>query len=423
MSKIISQTKVLLKNVGKINPKKIEDYLKNDGYKGLRKAFAIGPEKIIAEIKQSELLGRGGAAFPTGIKWELVYQEENYPKYVIANAEEGEPGTFKDKVLLEKDPHSVIEGLIIAGFVINAERGFIYLKEEYLSAYKILQKVLIQAEKKNFLGKNILGSNFSFNIEIRISAGAYITGEETALFNALEGLRPIPRIKPPYPNKFGLFGKPTVINNVETLAYIPRIILYGSNWFKKFGVLGSCGTKLVCLSGDVKKVGVSEIEFGKYTVREIIYGLGRGIKKNKKIKAVIPGGASTQFLTEKETKIKYDFDSLKRVGSSLGTGGIIVFSTDKNIPRVVRDFFAFYSDESCGYCIPCRIGTQRVYEILTRVANGETRKDNYENLYLLGELMKDTARCGLGQACVNPLLSSLEKFKTEYLSKKIKQDG
>jgi len=418
MSKIVSQTKILLRNVDKINPEKIEDYLKNNGYQGLRKAFELGPKEVIGEIKNSALLGRGGAAFPTGIKWESVYQEKNYPKYVIANAEEGEPGTFKDKVLLEKDPHSIIEGLIIAGFAINAEQGFLYLKEEYHSAYKILQKALIQAEKNNFLGKNILGSSFSFNIEIRISAGAYITGEETALFNALEGERPIPRIKPPYPNKFGLFGKPTIINNAETLAYVPQIILSGADWFKKFGIPGSYGTKLICLSEDVKKVGVYEIELGKYTLREIIYGLGGRIKKNKKIKAVIPGGASTQFLTEKEIKVKYDFDSLKKVGNSLGTGGIMVFSTERNIPHLVRDFFAFYSDESCGYCIPCRIGTKRIYEILTRLTNGKMKKDDYENLRLLGELMKDTARCGLGQACVNPLLSSLEKFKSEYLTPK-----
>jgi len=415
MRKTVTQTKVLLKNVSKINSEKIEDYLKVTGYKGLRKALELGPEKIISEIKESVLLGRGGAAFPTGIKWELTYLERNYPKYVIANAEEGEPGTFKDKILLEKDPHSFIEGLIIAGFTVGAEYGFVYLREEYKLAYKILQKALVQAEKNNFLGKNILGSTFSFNIQIRLSAGAYITGEETALFNALEGLRPIPRIKPPYPNKFGVFGKPTVINNVETLAYIPQIILNGANWFTKFGVPGSYGTKLICLSGDVKKVGVYEIELGKYTLKEIIYGLAGGIRANKRIKGVIPGGASTQFLTEKELNVKYDFDSLKKVGSGLGTGGIMVFASDKSIPVVVRDLFAFYSDESCGYCVPCRIGTKRVYEILTRIADAEMRKDDYENLCLLGELMKDTARCGLGQACPNPLLSSLEKFKGEYL--------
>lgn len=415
MNKTVTQTKVLLRDVGKINPEKIEDYLHNDGYKGLKKAFELGPEKIISEIKKSALLGRGGAAFPTGIKWELVNQEKNYPKYVIANAEEGEPGTFKDKIILEKNPHSFIEGLIIAGLAINAEYGFIYLREEYELAYKLLQKALIQAEKNSFLGKNILGSNFSFRIEIRLSAGAYITGEETALFNALEGLRPIPRIKPPYPNKSGLFSKPTVINNVETLTYIPQIIFYGSDWFKKYGVTGSYGTKLICLSGDVKKTGVSEIELGKYTIKEIIYGLGGGIKKNKKIKAVIPGGASTRFLTEKETNVRYDFDSLKKAGNSLGTGGIIVFSTDRDIPRVVRDFFAFYSDESCGYCVPCRIGTKRIYEILNRFTGSKMKKNEYENLYILGEVIKDTARCGLGQACINPLLSSLEKFKSEYL--------
>lgn len=415
MNKTVTQTKVLLRDVGKINPEKIEDYLHNDGYKGLKKAFELGPEKIISEIKNSSLLGRGGAAFPTGIKWELVDREKNYPKYVIANAEEGEPGTFKDKIILEKNPHSFIEGLIIAGLAINAEYGFIYLREEYELAYKLLQKALIQAEKNSFLGKNILGSNFSFRIEIRLSAGAYITGEETALFNALEGLRPIPRIKPPYPNKSGLFSKPTVINNIETLTYIPRIIFCGSDWFKKYGVTGSYGTKLICLSGDVKKTGVSEIELGKYTLKEIIYGIGGGIKKNKKIKAVIPGGASTRFLTEKETNVRYDFDSLKKAGNSLGTGGIIVFSTDRDIPRVVRDFFAFYSDESCGYCVPCRIGTKRIYEILNRFTGSKMKKNEYENLYILGEVIKDTARCGLGQACINPLLSSLEKFKSEYL--------
>ncbi len=415
MNKTVTQTKVLLRDVGKINPEKIEDYLRNDGYKGLKKAFELGPEKIISEIKKSALLGRGGAAFPTGIKWELVNQEKNYPKYVIANAEEGEPGTFKDKIILEKNPHSFIEGIIIAGLAINAEYGFIYLREEYELAYKLLQKALIQAEKNSFLGKNILGSNFSFRIEIRLSAGAYITGEETALFNALEGLRPIPRIKPPYPNKSGLFSKPTVINNIETLTYIPQFIFYGSDWFKKYGVPGSYGTKLICLSGDVKKTGVSEIELGKYTLKEIIYGLGGGIKKDKKIKAVIPGGASTRFLTEKETNVRYDFDSLKKAGNSLGTGGIIVFSTDRDIPRVVRDFFAFYSDESCGYCVPCRIGTKRIYEILNRFTGSKMKKNEYENLYILGEVIKDTARCGLGQACINPLLSSLEKFKSEYL--------
>ncbi len=429
MKETLTQTKVLLRNSGKINPGKIKDYLKNNGYQGLRKAIELGREEIIGEIKKSELLGRGGAAFPTGIKWELCNTANKHEskeinensiinscKFVICNAEEGEPGTFKDKVLLEKDPHSVIEGLIIAGFAIGAEYGFIYLREEYETAYRILQKALIQAEENNLLGKDIFGSTFSFHIQIRLSAGAYITGEETALFNALEGIRPVPRIKPPYPNESGLFGKPTLINNVETLAYVAPIILHGAEWFKKFGIPGSYGTKLVCLSGDIKKTGVYEIELGKYSLEEIIYGLGGGTKKDRKIKAVIPGGASTQFLTEKELKGKYDFGSLKKNGSSLGTGGIIVFAVDKKIPRIVKELFTFYSDESCGYCVPCRLGTKRIHEILTRINHGEKRQNDFENLFILGKLIKDTARCGLGQGCTNPLLSSLEKFKNEYCS-------
>ena len=405
----------------------INTYMEKGGYSALKKALSMKPEEIISEVKDSGLIGRGGAAFPTGLKWEFAFKQTEKGKYFVCNADEGEPGTFKDKVLLDQDPHKVIEGMIIGAYATGSSKGYIYIRGEYQDSIKVIEKALEEARAINILGSNILGSSFSFDIEVKKGAGAYIAGEETALFRSIEGRRAVPGVKPPFPTVSGLYRKPTVINNIETLANIPHIILNGAKWFRSLGVEGSFGTKLFSISGSVKNPGVYEVELGKYTLGDLIYGLADGIEGNRKLKAVLPGGASTRFFTKDKLNVRVDYRSLRKAGSSLGTGAILVFDETVSIPEIVRDFFDFYQEESCGNCVPCRIGTKRISEMLHWITEpvdldqlkylgpGGPKKMAYiEKLRDIAMTMKDAAKCGLGQAAPDPLLSSIEFFKNEY---------
>ena len=406
----------------------MDAYIKNGGYRALEKVLEMKPEEVIAEIKDSQLIGRGGAAFPTGLKWVSAFKQTEKEKYFVCNADEGEPGTFKDKVLLDQNPHKIIEGMIIGAYAIGASMGYIYVRGEYSDSIKIIEESVKEAETKGFLGINILGSSFSFDIKVIRGMGVYICGEETALFRSIEGKRGIPEVKPPFPTTSGLYKKPTVINNVETLANISHIILNGAKWFKSLGVKGSFGTKLFSISGNVKNPGIYEVELGKCTLANLIYDLAGGIGGNRKLKAVLPGGASARFLTKDKLDIRMDYKSLNKAGTTLGTGAIIVFDETISIPEIVEYFFDFYQEESCGSCVPCRIGTKRISEILHHInepVNSGQLKDLYgsdgpekmfylEKLWDIGTAMKESSKCGLGQAAPDPLLSSIEFFKNEY---------
>ncbi|MCI4463371.1 MAG: NADH-quinone oxidoreductase subunit NuoF, partial [Caldisericum sp.] len=363
------QKRVLLKRVGVINPESIEEYIAEDGYLALEKAIEKGPQWVLEEVKASELRGRGGAGFPTGKKWEFTAKAKSDVKYVICNADEGEPGTFKDRVIMEGDPHLLIEGMILAGFATGANYGYIYIRGEYDLSIRRLQKAINQARSYGFLGENILGSGFSFDIEIKKGAGAYICGEETALIESIEGKRGEPRKKPPYPPTCGLWGKPTVINNVETLANVPPIVVNGAEWFKKFGVPGSYGTKLFSLMGDVNYKGVIEIPFG-VKLSSIINDVGFGIKGGKKLKGVILGGVSGSLITPNEIDTPVDFNSLALIEAGPGSGSIVVLSEDRCIVDIAKNIAYFFRHESCGKCTPCRVGTEEMYKIIDSISKG-----------------------------------------------------
>ena len=414
--KVLSvQQKVLLKNVGAINPESIEEYIASDGYLALEKAFENGPDWVIEEVKKSELRGRGGAGFPTGKKWEPTKNAESDEKYVVCNADEGEPGTFKDRVLMEGNPHLLIEGMILAGFATGAKHGYIYIRGEYDLAIKRLKKAIEQARVYGLLGENILGSGFDFDIDIKKGAGAYICGEETALFESMEGHRGEPRKKPPYPATYGLWGKPTVINNVETLANIPPIIMNGGDWFKQFGVAGSYGTKLFSLMGDVDYKGVIEIPFG-IPLSYIINEVGFGVKQGKKLKAVILGGVSGSLITPAEIDTPVDFNSLARIEAGPGSGSIVVLSEDRCIVDITKNILYFFRHESCGKCTPCRVGTEEMYRTVDRISKGFGEESDLRKLELISNSMKLTSFCGLGQTAPIILYQSLTKFRDEWMS-------
>ncbi len=414
--KVLSvQKKVLLRRVGSINPESIEEYIAEDGYLALEKAFENGSEWVLNEVKNSELRGRGGAGFPTGKKWEFTAMAKSDVKFVICNADEGEPGTFKDRVLMEGDPHSIIEGMILAGFATGATYGYIYIRGEYELSIKRLSKAIEQAYDYGFLGKDILGSGFDFDIEIKKGAGAYVCGEETALLESIEGKRGEPRKKPPYPPTSGLFKRPTVINNVETLANIPPILVNGSNWFKQIGVPGSYGTKLFSLMGDVNYKGVIEIPFG-VKLREIIEEVGFGVKGGKNLKVVILGGVSGSLISKEEIDTEVDFNSLAKIEAGPGSGSIVVLSEDRCIVDVVKNIAYFFRHESCGKCTPCRVGTDVIYRIVDNVSKGNGQREDLVKLEKLSNAMKLTSFCGLGQTTPNILLQSLTKFKEEWLA-------
>jgi len=406
--------KILLKRVGVINPESIEEYITNGGYVALKKAIEKGPQWVLDEVKASELRGRGGAGFPTGKKWEFTAKATGDAKYVICNADEGEPGTFKDRVIMEGDPQSVIEGMSLAGFAVGAKYGYIYIRGEYTLSIKMLQKAIEQARSYGFLGKNILGSKFNFDIEIREGAGAYICGEETALMESIEGKRGEPRKKPPYPPTCGLWGKPTVINNVETLANIPNIIANGAEWFKKFGVPGSYGTKLFSLSGDVNYKGVIEIPFG-IKLSSIINDIGLGLKNGKKLKGVILGGVSGSLIAPNEIDIPVDCQSLCQIEAAPGCGTIIIFNEDRCIVDIVKNIAYFFRHESCGKCSPCRVGTEEIYKILDNISRGIGKVEDITKLEKLSTSMRLTSFCPLGQTAPNILTQSLKKYRDEWL--------
>ncbi len=408
------QKRIVLRNAGLIDPESLDEYLSVRGYEALAKVLTyMTPQQVIEEIKKSGLRGRGGAGFPTGIKWELTAKEVSDEKFVICNADEGDPGAFMDRSTIEGDPHSVIEGMIIGGYAIGANKGIVYIRAEYPLAVERIKKAIEQARQEGFLGENILGSGFSFDIEIRLGAGAFVCGEETALIHSIEGHRGMPRPRPPYPSVKGLFDKPTLINNVETWANIPVIIINGGEWFSRIGTEKSKGTKVFALAGKVKNTGLIEVPMG-ITLREIIYDIGGGITNDKKFKAVQTGGPSGGCLTEAHLDTPVDYESLTSAGSIMGSGGMIVIDEDSCMVGVAKFFLEFTQNESCGKCTPCREGTKRMLEILERITQAKGGQGDIEKLERLGNMIKKASLCGLGQSAPNPVLSTIKNFREEY---------
>ena len=406
--------RIVLQNCGIINPESIEEYKMRNGYAALSKAIIkMTPQEVIKEVKDSKLVGRGGAAFPTGLKWEFTFIAADKPKYIVCNADEGEPGTFKDRLILENDPHKIVEAMVIAGYAVGAEYGYIYIRGEYNLSIKRIKQAIEMAKEQNYLGKNILGTKFSFNLVIREGAGAYICGDETALMESIEGKRGEPRLKPPYPPTSGLWNKPTVINNVETLANIPSIILKGADWYNKIGLAESTGTKVLTLLGDIKNQGAVEVPLGT-NLKDILYDIGGGIKEGKKLKMVQLGGPSGSYLSPDMIDISLDYKVLSQAGLTLGSGVVLVLCEDRCVIDIVRNIARFFQHESCGKCTPCREGTAIIYQILTKIALGKGENNDLETLKLLGEIMKDASFCGLGQTAPNSLLNTLQLFPEEY---------
>ncbi len=409
------QQRIALRNCGKINPEKIEEYIAMDGYMALKKALNMTQDEIIKEVTDSGIRGRGGAGFLTGKKWMFTKASQSDKKYVCCNADEGDPGAFMDRSILEGDPHSVIEAMIIAGYAIGADEGYIYVRAEYPIAVERLNIAISQAKKMGFLGKNILGKNFSFNLELRLGAGAFVCGEETALMNSIEGKRGEPRPRPPFPAVKGLFNKPTLLNNVETYANIPQIILKGASWFNKIGTKGSKGTKVFALGGNITNVGLVEVPMGT-TLKEIVYDIGGGIPNKRRFKAAQMGGPSGGCVPEKYIDTPIDYDSLTEIGAMMGSGGLIVMDDSKCMVDIAKFFLEFTVDESCGKCPPCRIGTKRMLEILTRITEGKGKDGDIEKLEKLAKDIKNASLCGLGQTAPNPVLSTLKYFRDEYVA-------
>ncbi len=407
------QKRVLLNDNPLVDPTSIEDYISLGGYSSLSKALSMEPDKIIEEIKKSGLRGRGGAGFPTGRKWEIVREQNSDVKFIICNADEGDPGAYMDRSLLEGNPHLVIEGMIIGGYAIGATQGWIYVRDEYPLAVQNVTKALEDARKLGFLGKNILGSSFSFDIKIARGAGAFVCGEETALIASIEGKRGIPRQRPPYPAHKGLFGKPTNINNVETWGNVTRIIDKGADWYSSIGTQGSKGTKIFSLVGKVKNTGLVEVPMGM-SINELVFKVGGGAQNGKKIKAVQIGGPSGGCIPSELFHLPIDYESLTSAGAIMGSGGMIVMDEDTCMVDVARYFTNFLQDESCGKCVSCREGTQRMYEILKEITEGRGTEEHLTLLEELGTIVKDASMCGLGQTAPNPVLSTLRYFRHEY---------
>jgi NADH-quinone oxidoreductase subunit F/NADP-reducing hydrogenase subunit HndC len=408
------QKRVVLRNCGVINPEVIEEYIAFDGYKALGKALTeMTPDQVIDTIKASGLRGRGGGGFPTGLKWEFTSKSEGDIKYVACNADEGDPGAFMDRSVLEGDPHAVIEAMAIAAYAIGAKRGYVYIRAEYPIAVKRLGIAIAQAKEMGLLGEDIFGTGFEFDLEIRLGAGAFVCGEETALIASIEGERGMPRPKPPFPAQKGIFGKPTIINNVETYASIPQIIEKGAEWFTSMGTERSPGTKVFALGGKINNTGLVEIPMGT-TLREVIYDIGGGIPSGKAFKAVQTGGPSGGCITADHLDTKIDFDTLTALGSMMGSGGMIVVDEDNCMVDFARFFLDFTVDESCGKCVPCREGTKRMLEMLEKITSGSGTLKDLDDLEELAYAIKDSALCGLGQTAPNPVLSTLKYFRDEY---------
>ncbi|QPM69507.1 NADH-quinone oxidoreductase subunit NuoF [Atribacter laminatus] len=415
LSPLAQEKRVVLRNSGYIDPTNIDDYIARDGYIALGNVLSGSPEEAIQIVKNSGLLGRGGAGYPTGLKWEYTLKAQGDEKYIVCNADEGEPGTFKDRLILEGDPHSILEAMAIAGYAVGAHQGYIYVRGEYPESIRHLEIAISQALDYGLLGDNILNSGFSFRIGIRKGAGAYICGEETALLESMEGGRGEPRIKPPYPPQKGLWGKPTVINNVETLANIPPIFLNGPEWFKNIGTPTCPGTKVFTLTGNVINLGLIEVPMG-ITLRELVYQAGGGIKNGRGLKLVQTGGPSGGTMTPDLLDVPMAFDTLPRYQSALGSGALTVIDDTHCIVDVVKNFCEFFLHESCGKCTPCRIGNKRIVEMLERISWGKGTENDIEKLQFLGEHIKRTSFCGLGQAAPNPLLRCLDYFREEFES-------
>jgi NADH:ubiquinone oxidoreductase subunit F (NADH-binding)/NAD-dependent dihydropyrimidine dehydrogenase PreA subunit len=410
------QMRIALRNCGFIDPESIDEYISRDGYMALGKCFSEHtPEEIIKEVKASGLRGRGGGGFPTGLKWEITRKSEGSQKYVVCNADEGDPGAFMDRSILEGDPHSVIEAMAICGYCIDASKGLVYIRAEYPLAIERLQIALNQAHEYGLLGDNILESNFNFDIEIRLGAGAFVCGEETALIHSMEGLRGEPTFKPPFPSVSGYMGKPTNVNNVETFANIPVIINKGAEWFSKIGSGKSKGTKVFALAGKINNVGLIEVPMGT-TLREVVYDIGGGIKDGKEFKSVQTGGPSGGCLTKDFLDTPIDYDNLIAAGSMMGSGGMIVMDEDDCMVSIAKFYLEFTLEESCGKCSPCRIGNKRLHEILDAITNGKGKEADIERLKELSHVIKDTSLCGLGQSSPNPVLSTIANFEDEYLA-------
>lgn len=407
------QTRHLLKNSARIDPLNIEDYIAVGGYSALEKAFHIGSDKVIAEIKASGLRGRGGAGFPTGAKWETAKKAESKEKFVICNADEGNPGAFMDRNILEGNPHSIIEGMIICGFTIGANLGYIYVRKEYPLAIEHIKTALDQAYQYGFLGENILGTEFSFDIEIVRGAGAFICGEETSLIKSIEGAVVEAQTKPPFPTLKGLWESSTVLNNVKTLASIPLIINNGSDWFSSFGTDTSKGTMVFSMVGKVKNTGLVEVQMGT-TLREIIFDICGGVKNGRKFKAVQIGGPSGGCFPESMLDLPVDFESMAKAGIALGSSGMIVLDEDTCMVELARYFMAFNQDESCGKCTPCREGIKHTLDILTRITEGKGQEEDIEILEEMGKLIRELSLCGLGKSAPNPVLSTIKYFRNEY---------
>ena len=416
------QKRIALKNCGVINPEEIDEYIAFDGYKALERVLIeMTPEEVIETIKQSGLRGRGGAGFPTGKKWELTRNSEGTQKYVVCNADEGDPGAFMDRSILEGDPHSVLEAMAIAAYAIGANQGYIYVRAEYPIAVHRFQVAIDQAREYGILGKNIFGTKFDFDVDIRLGAGAFVCGEETALLESIEGKRGQPRVKPPYPAQSGLWGKPTLINNVETYANIAQIILKGAEWYSSIGTETSKGTKVFALGGNVNNIGLVEVPMGT-TLREIVYDIGGGIPNGREFKAAQTGGPSGGCIPKEHLDTPIDYESLKEIGSMMGSGGLIVMDDTKCMVCLAKFYLEFTVSESCGKCTPCRIGTKRMLEILTRLCDGEGSELDIYKLEKLAVNIQKASICGLGQSAPNPVISTLKYFREEFREHAIQKE-
>ena len=416
MSFYKKQMRIALRNCGLINPEKISESIANEGYQALAKCITeYTPDEVIHIISESGLRGRGGGGFPTGKKWAFAKANEADQKYIICNADEGDPGAFMDRSILEGDPNGVLEAMAIAGYSIGASKGYIYIRAEYPLAVSRIQVAIGQAKELGLLGSHILGTDFTFDIELKYGAGAFVCGEETALIHSVEGKRGEPTNKPPFPAQSGLWGKPTVVNNVETLANIPAIILRGADWYSAIGTAGSKGTKVFALAGKINNVGLVEVPMGT-TLREIIYDIGGGIKNGGKFKAVQTGGPSGGCIPAADLDLPIDYESLTAIGSMMGSGGMIVMDEENCMVDIAKFYLEFTVDESCGKCTPCRIGNKRLLEILTRITKGEGKEEDLVTLKELAQVIKDTSLCGLGQTAPNPVLSTMKYFGDEYLA-------
>ena len=410
------QKRIALRNCGNINPLDITEYIAKDGYLALGQILAsMTPQQVIDEVIKSGLRGRGGGGFPTGKKWQFAYNQSSPQKYVICNADEGDPGAFMDRAILEGDPHSVLEAMAICGYAIGANQGYIYVRAEYPVAVERLQHAINQAKSYSLLGDKLFGSDFSFNIDIRLGAGAFVCGEETALIASIEGYRGMPRLKPPFPAVKGLWGMPTNVNNVETFANIPVIFQKGADWFKSIGTNKSSGTKVFALGGKIVNTGLVEVPMGT-TLREIVYDIGGGIPNKRKFKAIQTGGPSGGCITAKDLDTPIDFENLTALGSMMGSGGMIIIDEDNCMVDVARFYLDFTVDESCGKCTPCREGTKQMLDILNRICEGHGTMRDIEELEALASMVQNTSLCGLGQTAPNPVISTLKHFRDEYIA-------